>query len=76
MLRWGKTDPRYLFAKVDLIAVLTQFGSADEKFLRTIANSDRSAILISQSDLAATFENIAQVLVETEGGLGLSLRRR
>jgi molecular chaperone DnaK (HSP70) len=52
------------------------FGSADEKFLRTIANSDRSAILTSQSNLAATFENIAQVLVESEGGLGFSLRRR
>lgn len=55
------------------------FGSADQSFLRSIANSEQGALFVSQSDLAATFENIAQVLVESEsepGGFGLRLRRR
>ncbi|MGH9799676.1 MAG: Hsp70 family protein, partial [Blastocatellia bacterium] len=55
------------------------FGSADQSFMRSIANSEQGALLVSQSDLTATFENIAQVLVESEsepGGFGLRLRRR
>lgn len=62
---------------IQIIAI--GFGSADQAFLSSIANSEQGALFVSQSDLTATFENIAQVLVESEsepGGFGLRLRRR
>jgi molecular chaperone DnaK (HSP70) len=55
------------------------FGSADEAFLKQIANSDQGAMVVSQADLTSTFENIAQVLVEGDSESserGLRLWRR
>ena len=49
-------------AGVEIIAI--GFGDADEKFLRHIATSDQSILLSGSTELTATFENIAHVLVE------------
>lgn len=61
---------------IEVIAI--GFGSADEKFLRDIATSDQSALLVSTGDLTSTFGNIAQELVGSEsgGGSGLLMRWR
>ncbi|HEY0546005.1 MAG TPA: Hsp70 family protein [Pyrinomonadaceae bacterium] len=62
---------------IEIIAI--GFGSADEDFLRQIATSDQSAMLVGSGDLTSTFENIAQVLVEGGGesfASGLFFRRR
>jgi molecular chaperone DnaK len=64
-------------AGIEVVAI--GFGSADEKFLKQIATSDQSILLGGSGELTAAFENIAQVLVESEEGAGLSgllLRRR
>lgn len=62
---------------IEIIAI--GFGSADEGFLRRIATSDQSAMLVGSGDLTSTFENIAQVLVESGGeslASGLFFRRK
>ncbi len=65
---WSRQDHAVERAKnchkagVEIIAI--GFGSADDKFLRQIATSDQSILLSGSRDLAAAFENIAQVLVE------------
>jgi molecular chaperone DnaK len=63
-------------AGIEIIAI--GFGSADEKFLREIATSDQSALLIKTGDLTSTFGNIAQELVRSEpgGDAGLLMRWR
>lgn len=62
---------------IEIVAI--GFGSAEEDFLRKIATSDQSAMLVDNGDLTSTFENIAQVLVEggseTPGSV-LFFRRR
>lgn len=63
-------------AGIEIIAI--GFGSADEKFLRAIATSDQSALLVNTGDLTSTFGNIAQELVGSEPGAdsGLLMRWR
>jgi len=52
----------------DGIEVITiGFGSADSAFLRRIATSDQSALMIGSGEVGAAFENIAQELVESNG---------
>lgn len=57
-------------AGVEIIAI--GFGAADEKFLRQIATSDQSILLSGSGELTATFENIAQVLIEDAGQSSLA----
>lgn len=64
---------------IEIIAI--GFGSANVDFLRRIATSEESALLISDSEIGSAFENIAQELVESSGehlklsGLSFFLRR-
>lgn len=54
------------------------FGSADEAFLRSLATTDQAALYVPVTELASTFGQIAQVLLETAAGslhTGLALRR-
>ncbi|HEY0460090.1 MAG TPA: Hsp70 family protein [Pyrinomonadaceae bacterium] len=63
--------------EIEVIAI--GFGGADEKFLRAIATSDESALLVGGAELSSTFENIAQVLVESDSsslGSNILFRRR
>lgn len=63
--------------KQNIQVIAIGFGSADEDFLNKIANSEQSAMFIASADLKSTFENIAQILVESECGLkDLGILRR
>lgn len=53
---------------VDIIAI--GFGRAKEQFLRDIASSTEASFFTSIDGLVDTFSTIAQVLTETEGGIG------
>ncbi len=72
-----ETSKKMKESGIEVIAI--GFGSADEGFLRRIATSDQSAMLVGSGDLTSTFENIAQVLVEGGGdsfASGLFFRKR
>jgi molecular chaperone DnaK (HSP70) len=61
--------------KAGIAVIAIGFGSADEGFLRRIASADTAALFVAGKDLAATFGDIAQVLVESEPGVGIRLRQ-
>jgi Mg-chelatase subunit ChlD len=64
-------------AGIEVIAI--GFGGADERFLKEIATSDEAALYAESGGLDSAFGDIAQVLLESDGGsvsAGLSWIRR